>query len=120
MLSVLFDNYTCKVGVVSILYITILARSMFIKYCTISLLTVLWFLVQQHYVTENLRMGMQEYFEERNNGLHSTLQNIDENLNKASEAHSLVSSYRAQLLDACNDKMQPATTVTDGPILVRK
>ncbi|KAK4307186.1 hypothetical protein Pmani_021037 [Petrolisthes manimaculis] len=74
--------------------------------------------IVQHYTTENLRMGMQDYFEERNNRLHTTLQDIDECLNRASEAHALVSNYRTQLLDACNDKMQPVTTVTDGPILL--
>lgn len=62
---------------------------------------------------------MQEYFEERNKRLHITLQNIDDNLNRASEAHGLVSGYRTQLIDACNDRIQPPTTATDDPILVR-
>lgn len=70
-------------------------------------------------MTENVRIDMQEYFEERNNALHNTLNNIDENLNRASEAHGLVSTYRTQLIDACNDRIQPTTIVMDSPILVR-
>ncbi|XP_053656180.2 uncharacterized protein [Cherax quadricarinatus] len=68
--------------------------------------------------TEAMRQRMQEYFEERNRSLHTTLINIDEALNKASEVHASMCDLRSQVVEAFNQKMKPEVTIEEGSVLL--
>ncbi|XP_071552996.1 uncharacterized protein [Panulirus ornatus] len=69
-------------------------------------------------MNENFRLGIQDYFESRNERLHKTLKTIDEMLNQASEAHARISSFRSRLVDACNTVIQPAIKTESSHVLV--
>lgn len=68
---------------------------------------------------ESIRLNSEEYFEARNERLHGMLESTDECLNQASGAHSTAISFRSDLINACNDIIQPAAKCEDGDALVR-